>query len=62
MRPTVVILVVGLSKGQLGPHTPNLSLLAKNGACRALNPVLPAVTSPVQATFRSPRVSSQPCS
>jgi predicted AlkP superfamily pyrophosphatase or phosphodiesterase len=51
MRPTVVILVVGLTARHLGPHTPRLSALATGGAVRSLRTVTPAVTCAVQATF-----------
>jgi predicted AlkP superfamily pyrophosphatase or phosphodiesterase len=51
MRPTIVILVVGLTPRHLGPHTPRLSALASAGAVRPLATITPAVTCPVQATF-----------
>ena len=51
MRPTIVILVVGLSPRHLGPHTPRLSALASSGAMRPLTTITPAVTCSVQATF-----------
>jgi predicted AlkP superfamily pyrophosphatase or phosphodiesterase len=51
MRPTIVILVVGLTPRHLGPHTPRLSALASAGAARPLATITPAVTCPVQATF-----------
>jgi predicted AlkP superfamily pyrophosphatase or phosphodiesterase len=51
MRPTIVILVVGLTPRHLGPHTPRLSALASAGAMRLLRTVTPAVTCAVQATF-----------
>jgi predicted AlkP superfamily pyrophosphatase or phosphodiesterase len=51
MRQTLVLDVVGLSPGLLGAHTPNLVALARQGASRPLQPVTPAVTCPVQATF-----------
>jgi predicted AlkP superfamily pyrophosphatase or phosphodiesterase len=51
MRPTLVLLVVGLTPGHLGPLTPNLSRLASAGAMRPLATVVPAVTCSVQATF-----------
>jgi predicted AlkP superfamily pyrophosphatase or phosphodiesterase len=51
MRPTIVLLVVGLSPRHLGPHTPKLSALARAGAMRPLKTVTPAVTCSVQATF-----------
>jgi predicted AlkP superfamily pyrophosphatase or phosphodiesterase len=51
MHPTLVLLVVGLTPGHLGPHTPRLSALARAGAIRPLTTVTPAVTCSVQATF-----------
>jgi predicted AlkP superfamily pyrophosphatase or phosphodiesterase len=51
MRPTLVILIAGLSPRHLGPHTPRLGALARAGAMRPLTTVTPAVTCPVQATF-----------
>jgi predicted AlkP superfamily pyrophosphatase or phosphodiesterase len=51
MRPTIVLLVVGLSPRHLGPHTPKLSALARAGAMRPLKTITPAVTCSVQATF-----------
>ena len=51
MRNTLVLLVVGLTPRLLGPHTPNLSKLARNGGVRGLETVLPAVTCTVQSTL-----------
>lgn len=51
MRPTIVILVVGLTPRHLGPHTPRLSALASSGAVRPLATITPALTCSVQATF-----------
>ncbi len=51
MRPTIVLLVVGLSPRHLGPHTPKLSALARAGTIRPLKTITPAVTCSVQATF-----------
>jgi len=51
MRPTIVLLVVGLSPRHLGPHTPKLDALARAGAMRPLKTITPAVTCSVQATF-----------
>src|SRR5687768_17426136 len=51
MRPTLVLLIVGLTPRHLGRHTPNLDSLAKAGAMRPLTTILPAVTCSVQATF-----------
>jgi predicted AlkP superfamily pyrophosphatase or phosphodiesterase len=51
MRPTLVLLVVGLTPSLVGEHTPNLRKLAASGAQRPLKTVLPAVTCSVQATL-----------
>ncbi len=51
MRPTIVLLVVGLTPRHLGPLTPNITRLASAGAWRPLATVTPAVTCSVQATF-----------
>src|SRR5882757_2194127 len=51
MHPTLVLLVVGLTPGHLGPSTPRLSALARAGTMRPLATVTPAVTCSVQATF-----------
>ena len=51
MRPTIVLLVAGLSPRHLGPHTPKLDALARAGAMRPLKTITPAVTCSVQATF-----------
>jgi predicted AlkP superfamily pyrophosphatase or phosphodiesterase len=51
MRPTLVLLAVGLTPRHLGPHTPNLARLAAAGGMRPLDTVTPAVTCSVQATF-----------
>ncbi len=49
--PVVVILVVGLTPSMLGPDTPHLSALAKDGFAAPLEPVLPAVTCSAQASL-----------
>ena len=49
MQKTAVINVVGLTSGLLGKHTPFLSSWA--GHTGAIDPVLPAVTCSVQATY-----------
>ena len=51
MHPTVVINVVGLTGGLLGPHTPHLSAFAREGAQAALRTVLPAVTCTAQSSM-----------
>ncbi|MEO1328030.1 MAG: nucleotide pyrophosphatase/phosphodiesterase family protein [Pseudomonadota bacterium] len=51
MRPTLVLLVVGLSPSLVGPHTPALAKLAARGGLRPLDTVTPAVTCTAQATL-----------
>ena len=51
MKPTLVILVVGLSPSLVGRHTPNLKKLADRGAMRPLKTVTPAVTCTAQSTL-----------
>lgn len=47
----MVINVVGLTWDMLGPDTPHLSALLKEGCGRPMMPVLPAVTCSVQASM-----------
>ena len=47
----MVINVVGLTPAMLGPDTPHLSKLAREGFARPLQTILPAVTCSVQATL-----------
>ena len=51
MRPTLAILVAGLTPRHIGPDTPHIGALARAGALRPLSTVTPAVTCTVQATF-----------
>jgi predicted AlkP superfamily pyrophosphatase or phosphodiesterase len=51
MRPTLVILAVGLVPRLIGEHTPNLARLVARGGLRSLATVTPAVTCTVQATL-----------
>jgi predicted AlkP superfamily pyrophosphatase or phosphodiesterase len=51
MRPTLVILVVGLSPRHIGSDTPHIGAVVRAGASRPLETVTPAVTCTVQATF-----------
>lgn len=51
MNKTVVLNVVGLSKGLIGPHTPFIASLAKQGSMTTIRPVLPAVTCSAQSTY-----------
>ena len=51
MQQTVVLNVVGLTSSLLGEYTPFLSSWAKKGQVVPIEPVLPAVTCSVQATY-----------
>ncbi|WP_218081223.1 alkaline phosphatase family protein [Anthocerotibacter panamensis] len=51
MDKTVVLNIVGLTPGLLGAHTPLLSRWAAQGRVVPVQPILPAVTCSVQASF-----------
>jgi predicted AlkP superfamily pyrophosphatase or phosphodiesterase len=51
MRKTVVINVVGLTPGLLGGSTPHLNTFVERGKLATVDPILPAVTSTVHATY-----------
>jgi predicted AlkP superfamily pyrophosphatase or phosphodiesterase len=51
MRPTIVLLIVGLTPRHFGENTPRLTALARSGTMRPLTTVTPAVTCTAQATF-----------
>ncbi len=51
MTPTAVLNVVGLTKRLLGPDTPHLNALAKDGSMAPVRAITPAVTCSAQATF-----------
>ena len=51
MRQTIVINVVGLTSFLVGPETPNLLQLTREGAVRPLHTITPAVTCSVQSSF-----------
>lgn len=58
MKPVLLLDVVGLTRGMIGPETPNLAALAREGFAAELAAVLPAVTCTAQATMvtgRPPR-------
>lgn len=50
-RPLIVLDVVGLTPRLLGPETPNLSALARQGSAMPLQCPFPALTLPSQATL-----------
>ncbi len=58
-RRTVVLNVVGLTPGLLGPHTPCLTRWMQGAEMASLRPVLPAVTCSVQATMLTGVTPSQ---
>ena len=51
MKPVLAIIVVGLTPRHLGPLTPRLSALAREGGMATLDTVTPAVTCSAQATL-----------
>jgi predicted AlkP superfamily pyrophosphatase or phosphodiesterase len=51
LKPLLAMIVVGLTQRHLGPRTPRLTALARNGAMTPLATVTPAVTCSVQASF-----------
>ena len=51
LKPLLAMIVVGLTPRHLGPFTPRLSALAREGGMARLDTVTPAVTCSVQATF-----------
>jgi predicted AlkP superfamily pyrophosphatase or phosphodiesterase len=51
LKPVLAMIVVGLTPRHLGPLTPRLSALAREGGMAKLDTVTPAVTCSVQATF-----------
>lgn len=58
-KPLVVINVVGLTHDMLGPDTPHITRLARDGFARPLGTVLPAVTCTAQATLLTGTLPSQ---
>ena len=59
MNKTVVINVVGLTPSLLGKHTPMLSRWAEQGKVATVEPVLPAVTCSVQATYLTGKMPNE---
>jgi len=51
LKPVLAMIVVGLTPRHLGPLTPRLSALARDGRLAKLDTVTPAVTCSAQATF-----------
>ena len=51
MKKTVVINVVGLTRGLIGADTPHIKSFLEKGASSIISPVVPAVTCSAQATY-----------
>ncbi len=51
MKPLLVLDVVGLTRELIGSDAPNIAALARDGFAAPIEPVLPAVTCPVQSTY-----------
>src|SRR6202035_3822032 len=51
LKSVLAMIVVGLTPRHLGPLTPRLSALAREGGMAPLQTVTPAVTCSVQASF-----------
>ena len=50
-KPLVIVNVVGLTAEMIGPETPNLLRLARDGFCAPMSTVFPAVTCTAQASL-----------
>lgn len=59
MQKTVVLNVVGLTPSLLGKYTPFLSSWASKGKLLPIEPILPAVTCSVQATYLTGKMPAQ---
>ncbi len=59
MKKTVVLNVVGLTKGLIGEHTPFIKSFLERGASATITPQLPAVTCAVQATYLTGKTPSE---
>lgn len=59
MKKTVVINIVGLTKGLIGEHTPFIRSFLKKGNWATIKPQLPAVTCSVQATYLTGKTPSE---
>ncbi|MGJ8652503.1 MAG: alkaline phosphatase family protein [Opitutaceae bacterium] len=51
MKRTAIINVVGLTRGLIGEHTPNLARLVEKLSCKSIEPAFPAVTCTAQSTY-----------
>tara|TARA_R110001599_G_scaffold46085_4_gene135500 strand:- start:1036 stop:2412 length:1377 start_codon:yes stop_codon:yes gene_type:complete len=59
MKKTVVLNVVGLTRGLIGEHTPFIKSFLERGASATITPQLPAVTCSVQATYLTGKTPSE---
>ncbi|RAJ15686.1 alkaline phosphatase family protein [Arenibacter echinorum] len=59
MKKTVVLNVVGLTRGLIGEHTPFIKSFMERGASATITPQLPAVTCAVQATYLTGKTPSE---
>jgi predicted AlkP superfamily pyrophosphatase or phosphodiesterase len=59
MKKTVVINVVGLTPGLIGEHTPFLQKWSQSAKTVSVEPLLPAVTCSVQATYLTGKLPSE---
>ena len=59
MKKTVVLNVVGLTRGLIGGHTPFIKSFLERGASATITPQLPAVTCSVQATYLTGKTPSE---
>jgi predicted AlkP superfamily pyrophosphatase or phosphodiesterase len=59
MQKTVVLNVVGLTAALINQHTPRLSHWAAQGHVASIQPILPAVTCSVQATYLTGKPPSE---
>ena len=59
MKKTVVLNVVGLTRGLIGEYTPFIKAFLERGASATITPQLPAVTCSVQATYLTGKTPSE---
>ena len=59
MKPVLLLDVVGLTRAMLGPDTPHLTALARDGFAAELGSVLPALTCSGQATLVTGRMPAE---
>lgn len=59
MKKTVVINIVGLTERLIGEHTPFISRWKRGGQISYIEPVLPAVTCAVQATYLTGKLPTE---